>query len=78
MPPRYGRPPGFGGAYDGPTRGRFQPGSEVGVVDPNEGRYWSKAVNPAMTTNASTSAASMGTHAARSAVHHYPERGANG
>lgn len=42
MPPRYGRPPGFGGAYDTPGAGQFQSGTETGVVDPNVNRFWTK------------------------------------
>lgn len=50
MPPRFGQPPGFGGAYTDPLRGEFQPGIEQGVVDPNANKFWAAATTISFTT----------------------------
>ena len=44
--PRYTNPGGFGGAYDEPAKGEFQPGTEEGVEDPNAGRVGATICNP--------------------------------
>ena len=62
MPGRYGQPPGFGGGYTQPTRGEFQPGTEVGVIDPNTGRFYTCVSGTAMGAHASATRPSMARH----------------
>lgn len=65
--PRFGDPGGFGGAFDDPSKGEFQPGDEVGVIDPNAGRFWSKGYNATFTLNSTSTGASFTRSATTSA-----------
>ena len=74
--PRYGNPGGFGGAYDEPTTGEFQPGLEEAPEDPNEGRLGAHMVcalmrSAHMTVNAQMSTARMHAAMMRPAARHY-------